>query len=122
MKTLLRCVIAIAIYVLSTGSACSSPTKPSAGPVTYSIIGTAKHVSITFQSSSNGTSQLDAAVPWTFVWTAQPGDFLYCSAQIDTSPDPGSITVNITKSSDGKVNYSATASGFPNIATASGSK
>lgn len=65
------------------------------------------------------SAQLGSALPWSFTREAERGDFLYVSAQIDTSPDSGSITVQIIK--DGDVYKSANAVGFPNIATASGS-
>lgn len=51
-------------------------------------------------------------------FTATTGQFLYISAQIDTSPDSGSILVSVTK--NGALVQSATAVGFPNIGSASG--
>lgn len=88
--------------------------------VTYKITGSAKHVSITYQNGSGGTSQTGASVPFTYEYgTAKKGEFVYISAQIDTSPDNGSISVTILK--NGSTLFSGSANGFPNIATASGS-
>lgn len=88
--------------------------------VEYTVTGSAKHVALTYQNSDGGTDQRGSGLPFSYAWSgAEDGDFLYISAQIDTSPDAGNITVSILK--DGKTAYTGHASGFPNIATASGS-
>jgi hypothetical protein len=88
--------------------------------ITYKITGSAKHMSITYQSSAGGTSQTGSSVPFTYEYgSAKKGDFVYISAQIDTSPDSGSISATILK--NGSTLFTGSASSFPNIATASGS-
>jgi hypothetical protein len=101
-------------------AACGSSTSPSGnGRVQYTVTGTAQHVALTYQNSSGGTDQKGASLPFSYSWsTAKTGDFLYISAQIDTSPDSGSITVTISK--NGKTAFTGNATGFANIATASG--
>lgn len=113
--------IALAVLVVATACGKSNPSEPSGkGVVLYQVTGTARHVALTFQNSTGGTDQRGSTLPFTYSWnTAKANDFLYISAQIDTSPDPGNITVTISK--DGRVAYSANAISFPNIATASGS-
>jgi len=107
----------IALALLLLVSVSCKALRPS-GSITYRVSGSAKHVSLTYQNSSGGTSQQGATVPWSYERSASKGDFLYVSAQIDTSPDSGAITVTISK--DGETLHSGTAIGFPNIATASG--
>jgi len=107
----------LALCVLSWLSGC---TGPSGHRVEYTVTGSAKHIALTYQNSEGGTDQRGSGVPFSYSWSgAKDGDFLYISAQIDTSPDGGDITVSIVK--DGKTAFTGRATGFPNIATASGS-
>lgn len=117
----LKALIAIVAISVACGSSPDSPSGSTRGPFSYSITGSAKHVSITYQNSSGGTNQTgwSLGVPFSYSGTAKSGDFLYISAQIDSSPDSGNITVTIMK--NGLYYTSASAFGFPNIATASGS-
>lgn len=112
--------IALSLLVfMATACSAGSILSPSS-TILYQITGTAKHVSITYQSSTGGTSQTGSALPFSYAYgSAKKGDFLYISAQIDTSPDAGNITVTILK--NGTTLFSGTANGFPNIATANGS-
>jgi hypothetical protein len=93
-----------------------SPTPPPAAAVEYSITGTARTCSATYRSSAGGTSQSRVTIPWSFTRSASSGDFLYVSCQIDSSGDNGSIFVRISR--HGATVASASANGFPNIATA----
>jgi hypothetical protein len=90
--------------------------SPTPAAVEYSITGTARRCSVTYRSSANGTSQSRVTIPWSFTRTGQTGDFLYVSCQIDSGGDNGSIFVRILK--HGVQIASASANGFPNIATA----
>lgn len=112
-------LVAIALAQLACGSN-SAPTNPSLGQIRYDISGTATNVDITYENENGSTSQIGAApLPWSYAWSgAKHGDFLYISAQI-VNVSGGAITVTITK--DGTLFKSASASGFPSIATASGS-
>jgi Carboxypeptidase regulatory-like domain len=93
-----------------------SPTPPPAAAVEYSITGSAKTCQATYRSSSGGTSQARVTIPWSFTRSATTGDFLYVSCQIDSSGDSGSIFVRISR--HGSTVASASATGFPHIATA----
>lgn len=113
-RLVLACMVALS-FVSSAG--CKNPLSPVTTAL-YSITGTAKHVSVTYANSTGGTSQTGSSLPFTYTLTGmKAGDFLYVSAQIDTSPDSGSIDVSITK--DGKTLCSGFAVGFAKIATAS---
>jgi len=89
---------------------------PTPAAVEYSITGTARTCSVTYRNSTNGTSQSRVTIPWSFTRSGTTGDFLYVSCQIDSGGDTGSIFVRILK--HGAQIASASANGFPNIATA----
>ncbi len=92
---------------------------PAAPNVEYRITGDARRCSATYENSTGGTNQAEVNIPFSYSWNgARVGDFLYMSCQISTGGDQGSITVGIYK--NGALYRSATASRFPNIATASG--
>jgi hypothetical protein len=96
-----------------------SPPPPAAPAVEYRIFGTARSCSATYQNSTGGTNQAEVSIPFTYSWpTAHQYDFMYMSCQIDTGGDKGSITIELYK--DGALIQSATAVGFPNIATVDG--
>jgi Carboxypeptidase regulatory-like domain len=96
------------------------PTPPAAPSVEYRITGTARRCAATYENSTGGTNQAEVPVPFSYSWNgARSGDFLYMSCQISSGGDTGNITVAIYK--NGSLYRSATAIGFPNIATASGS-
>ena len=115
MKRVLVSVL-LAIGAAACGSSTAAPASTS-GPVTYQITGTANHVFVTYQNSSGGTSQTGSTLPFNYALTAKTGDFLYLSAQIDTNPDPGNMTVSILKS--GAVIQTGTATGSGSIITIS---
>lgn len=102
---------------------CKSPTSPSEPStparsfVEYTVSGTATRASLTYATSGGGTAQqADRALPWTFSWTANRGDFVYISAQ--NSGQTGCVSVTITVRS---ATYKTTQScGAFVIATASG--
>jgi hypothetical protein len=112
-----RLIIVVLAAIAISGCTGSSTEPSSGGLVQYQITGTAKHVALTYQNASGGTTQSGASLPWTYPFSAKSGDFLYVSAQIDTSPDAGNITISISK--NGSIIQSASAFGFPNIATVS---
>ena len=87
--------------------------------VEYRITGSARTCSVTYENAAGGTSQARLTIPWSYSRGASPSDFLYVSCQIDSGGDSGSISVNIYRNGD--LFKFASASGFPNIATASGS-
>jgi hypothetical protein len=102
---------------IATNAPFNIALAPTAPTVEYSITGTAKTCAATYRSSSGATSQGRVNIPWSFTRSATSGDFLYISCQIDTSGDTGSILVRILR--NGLVVNSASATGFPSIATAS---
>jgi hypothetical protein len=116
----MRYLRAFALTLLLAGCDKSSTGPSGNGVVLYQVTGSAKHVALTYENSTGGTDQKGSSLPFSYTWnTAKNGDFLYISAQIDTSPDTGSIVVTISKG--GKVAYTGNATGFANIASASGS-
>ena len=95
---------------------CSSPLiRPSTA--TFTVTGTAKHIDVAYGMGApiwhGNTLPFSATLSG-----VMPRDAVYITAQIDTSPDDGSITVTISK--DGAILYQASATGYPNTATASG--
>jgi Carboxypeptidase regulatory-like domain len=89
--------------------------------VALRVTGTAFHVLISERVGSLEFSNIGSAPGSYFVFpgTPQPGDPLSVSAQIDDYPaDSGTVTVSIYK--HGVLYRTATATGFPSTATASG--
>jgi|KBSMisStaDraftv2_1062788.scaffolds.fasta_scaffold25015_4 hypothetical protein len=125
---MIRIVIAI-VVVLATGVfnvACSgsSPAAPGTlrpiyGTVSYSVFGTAKHVTVAYRDASSALVRADATLPFFYQWsTATAGEPMSISAQIDSAGDAGAITVTILK--NGAMIQEVHAAGYPNTATASG--
>lgn len=95
-----------------------NPLAPESTAV-YTITGTANHVDVAYGSGTAEPIYHGTTLPFTkTIYGLVSRDFVYITAQIDTSPDGGSITVTITKG--GKTLYQAFATGYPNIATAHG--
>ncbi|MGE0363051.1 MAG: hypothetical protein AB7R67_20225 [Vicinamibacterales bacterium] len=110
----LRRAILVA-FVGATLASCDTITG--ASNIEYRIGGGAARVSVTYQSSSDGTSQAASVTPpWSYSWKAKRGDFLYVSAQVIQGN--GTVIVSIYK--DGDLVDSAQGTGFGAIATASG--
>ena len=85
--------------------------------VHYDVSGTAASADITYATTDGGTAQVAAAtLPWSTGFGAQPGTFLYLSAQ--NTGSTGDITVQIIV--NGAPWKSSTSSGAYVIATASG--
>ncbi len=106
MKKLL--LIMLVIFV-----GCSSNVE-----VEYSITGTAKSVSVTYESEGGGTSQeSEVSLPWKMSFTGMIGDFVYVSAQNQNST--GSVKCTIYK--NGSILETSESSGAYVISTASGS-
>jgi hypothetical protein len=107
--------------IVSLLPACANPFLRSATAV-FSVTGTAKQIDVTFGNLAlrEGTQVWQKSeLPFTrSIAGVMPRDVVYLSAQINTSPDDGTITVTISK--DGVVLYQDTAKGFPNTATATG--
>jgi hypothetical protein len=102
------------------GSSPTPPATPTGAPVQYIITGSARRCSATYQNASGGTDQSEVNVPFSYSWpTARTRDFMYMSCQIDTAGDTGSLTITLYR--NGVAIQTATANGFPKIATVSGS-
>jgi hypothetical protein len=112
--------VAVVTVLALMMTACRSSAAPSTTDVVlYQATGTAKHVAITYSDKDGAPHTTKTTLPFSFTWSnAQRGSYLYIAAQIDTSPDAGSVTVTISK--NGAVAYSNQAAGYPNIATATG--
>lgn len=86
----------------------------------YTVTGTAKTASLTYENADGGTSQeSDVVLPWEYSFSLDKStyNFLYISAQNGTRE--GTVIVTIYK--DGDVYKTSTSSGAFTIATASGS-
>ena len=121
-----RIAIVAVLAPASVGAACStsSPAAPGTltpiyGTVSYSVLGTAKHVTVAYRNAAGALVQADATLPFSYQWsTATVGEPMAISAQIDTAGDAGAITVTILK--NGASIQEVHAAGYPNTATASG--
>jgi len=85
--------------------------------IKYEVTGSAATVNITYKNEDGGTSQANGvSMPWSYSFTAQPGDSVYLSAQ--NNGESGTITVTIFK---GSSEFKKSSSVGPYcIATASG--
>lgn len=86
----------------------------------YTVTGTAKTASVTYENADGGTSQeSNIALPWEYSFSLDKSlyNFLYISARIDR--DGGTVTTTIYK--DGDVYKISSSSGAYSGATASGS-
>lgn len=96
----------------------SNPLAPESTAV-FTITGTASHVDVAYGSGNANPIYRGSTLPFTkTIYGLMARDFVYITAEIDTNPDPGSITVTITKG--GKTLYEASATGYSNSATAHG--
>ncbi|RYZ89569.1 MAG: hypothetical protein EOP04_06475 [Proteobacteria bacterium] len=76
--------------------------------ITYSVSGSAKTVSVTYQNGEGGSQQESGvALPWSKTFSVKPGDFLYISAQ--NQGESGDVTTTI--SADGSTLKTSTSSG-----------
>jgi len=82
----------------------------------YGVLGTAKHVVITYQDSQLGTAQTPATPPYFNNWSTPSHGTVSVVAQIDTNGDTGTATVTIIV--NGVVVREVTATGYPNTAAA----
>jgi len=121
-RTMIRVLpLMIVLLILS----CSKKKEDESGgsgevvyQVKYEVTGTAKTVFVTYVNESGGTSQeSNVSLPWSYTFTAKPGDFVYISAQ--NEGETGSVTVTIYK--NGSIFKTSTSSGAYVIAEASGS-
>ena len=102
---------------LGGGGGNYSPTTGASGPVTYSVTGTARRASLTYQNDTGGTEQHTVSIPWSNSYFGFGlGDFVYVSAQ--NEGETGTLLCEIK--SGGQVVYSGSASGAYSICTASG--
>lgn len=130
----LGCCVIIALIVYfsgamhTSGSASSSPRLPviEAAPsatmeVTYEVVGRDVYaVSLTWEKDAGGGAQGDYKLPFRTTYTMKTGDFAYISAQI-IQPTEGAGSIESRIYINGVLTYQGEASGFPSIATASGS-
>lgn len=110
----------IALFML-TLTACGGGDQPGSASVSYSISGDGTTAaSLTYANATGGTEQktvtLPTTVPTSGTYSIPPGQFLYISAQNQSSS--GSVTVKIMI--NGNVWKQSTSSGAYAIATASG--
>ena len=122
MRRMLIGVVGVLIASACSGSSPAAPTTmltPIYGTVSYSVLGTAKHVTVAYRDASGTLVQADATLPFFYQWsTATAGEPMSISATIDTAGDAGAITVSILK--NGAMFQEVHAADYPNTATAAG--
>jgi hypothetical protein len=127
MTRVVRCLAVVMILVAAFLVGACSSTSPAApgtltpiyGTVSYSVLGTAKHVTVAYRDASGALVQADAALPFFYQWsTATAGEPMSISATIDTAGDAGAITVSILK--NGAMFQEVHDDDYPNTATAAG--
>lgn len=115
MKRLRIFVLSVLVLVAIAG--CKNPFSPTKYHVEYRVTETARSVSVTYQNADGGISQaFGVPLPWSYSFTAEPGTWVYVSAQNDG--ETGWIRVTIYK--DGEEFKTSTSSGPYCIATAHG--
>lgn len=108
----------VAVIVVAALAGCSNELLNMDSKVEYEVTGSTDVVSITIANKSGGTSQYSGVtLPWSTSFKADPGDFVYVSAQ--NQRDTGSVTAAIYI--DGDKYKRSTSTGAYVIATASGS-
>lgn len=102
----------------TTGKTYSKPTANGLITVRYELFGTADSASITYSNDTGATVQnTNAKVPQKFGFDAQPGQFVYLSAQSNSIGE----TIGCVIYADGVVVQKAESEGTYAIATCSGS-
>ena len=85
--------------------------------VEYEVTGSAYSVDVTYENSGGTTSrEYGVGVPWSYRFSADPGDYVYISAQ--NTGTYGTVTVAIYL--DGEIYEAETSEGAYCVATASG--
>ena len=106
----------IQIILVGCEPDCWTEIKYADYTIKYEVTGSASSVSLTFENSDGGTSQLsNISIPWSYSYTASYDTWAYCSAQ--NQSDNGSVTVKIYI--DDVKNKESTSSGANVISTAS---
>ena len=117
MLVLMMFLIVGCATVPDTSSPDTSSSSNGPWTIVYKVTGTCGNVSLTYENSSGGTSQISSAtLPWTYTFTASGYTFLYVSAQNNNSS--GTVTAEIDV--NGSVYKTSTSSGAYVIATSSG--
>lgn len=128
-KTITRLTVAAAIVLANTLTACGGGSSdnssnntlgpaddPTASIITYTVTGSVTNkAAVTYKTSGEATIQSTVALPWSYSSTFNKGDFLYVSAQNQSSS--GTVITEIT-GSVGTLAY-AGSSGPYGIATVS---
>jgi len=85
--------------------------------VEYEVCGSAYTVDVTYENSAGTTSrEYGVGVPWSYSFSADPGDYVYISAQ--NTGSYGSVTVAIWV--DGEIYEAETSESAYCVATARG--
>jgi hypothetical protein len=115
MKYRVRVSLLMALVIALLFSVFTSCDLDTSVEVRYEVTASESVYRVTISTAGGGTGQFsDVALPWTYEFTAEEGDFVYVSAG-------GYGTVTVTIYLDGKVYRTTTSIGSPVIATASGS-
>lgn len=96
----------------------SYPDSSSVQSVTYTVTGDSRQAEVTYENANADTSQeFGVVVPWSYSFTAEPGMFLYISAQRGGAPGDISCSIEV----DGQTVETNTSRGPHTICAASGS-
>jgi uncharacterized protein YceK len=117
-KAEMKKVIVLLAVLTVILSGCDFASRNLNQAIEYRVTGSTSTADLTFENSGGGTSQQSGVtVPWSYTFTANPGDFLYISAQKDGNP---ATDVTVTIYAEGSVFGTSTSSGAYVIATAHG--
>lgn len=108
--------LAAAACMALSAAGCDNPFGGSI-EVEYEVTGSAYSVDVTYENSSGTTSrEYGVGVPWSYRFSADPGDYVYISAQ--NTGTYGTVTVAIYL--DGEIYEAETGEGAYCVATAGG--
>lgn len=109
------CYYLISHYLFSGNKLFTTDSTPHT--VRYSVEGSARGASLTYENAEGGTEQKDVSIPWQQSFSMKEGDYVYISAQ-NMFGDDGSITTRIIV--DGKEFKKSSSSGAYKISDVSG--
>ena len=109
-------LLCASVLLALSGTGCDNPFGGSID-VEYEVTGSAYSVDVTYENSGGTTSrEYGVGVPWSYRFSADPGDYVYISAQ--NTGTYGTVTVAIYL--DGEIYEAETSEGAYCVATAGG--
>ena len=115
MKRTIPLLVLVALILTTAACGGSTPVPKPDIFITYEVSGTTDKASLTYENKDGNSEQKTVRLPWRFSFEAEPGTFLYVSAQ--NEGESGSVTCKISESN--LVKEKATSEGAYVIATCS---